>query len=44
MLSNLFKPILSAKFGNKLRYVNFLYEIASDVSLQQLPIPSEVLE
>jgi len=41
---NIFKPLISAKFGRKMRYVNFLNELASEIQLNQLPIPPSVLQ
>lgn len=40
---NIFKPLLSHKFGKKLTYVNFLSELRELVSCQQLQVPQEVL-
>ncbi|XP_066585803.1 rho GTPase-activating protein 1 isoform X1 [Prorops nasuta] len=38
------KPAISAKFGKKMMYVNYLEELAQYVNLDQLIIPSQVLE
>ena len=40
----LFKPIISIKFGRKMRYVNFLNELEQFMHLEQLLIPKQVLE
>ena len=39
---NLFKPAISAKFGRKVLYVNYLHELNQHLNLNQLPIPSSV--
>ncbi|XP_076804382.1 rho GTPase-activating protein 1-like isoform X1 [Clavelina lepadiformis] len=43
ILMNVFKPLISAKFGRKIKYVNYLHEMAGEVPLNQLPIPREVI-
>lgn len=40
----LFKPIISIKFGRKMRYVNYLNELEQYMHLEQLLIPKQVLE
>lgn len=42
ILYNLFKPVISAKFGRKIRYCNLLSDITDTISLQQIPIPDQV--
>nr|XP_002121397.1 rho GTPase-activating protein 1-like isoform X1 [Ciona intestinalis] len=44
ILMNVFKPLISVKFGRKMSYVNYLHEIADVVHLDQLPIPQDVLD
>ncbi|KAA0190668.1 hypothetical protein HAZT_HAZT001831 [Hyalella azteca] len=41
---NIFKPAISAKFGRKLLYVNYLQELQQHIDLKQLPIPACVKE
>ncbi|XP_066944450.1 rho GTPase-activating protein 8 isoform X2 [Macrobrachium rosenbergii] len=36
---NIFKPAISAKFGRKVLYVNYLHELQQHLHLSQLPIP-----
>lgn len=36
------KPVLSFKFGRKVRYVNYLSELKDAMQVSQLPIPAEV--
>ncbi|XP_012268555.1 rho GTPase-activating protein 1 isoform X1 [Athalia rosae] len=40
----LFKPIISAKFGRKMMYVNYLEDLARHINLDQLCIPQLVLQ
>uniref|UniRef100_A0AAX7UUH0 Rho GTPase activating protein 8 n=1 Tax=Astatotilapia calliptera TaxID=8154 RepID=A0AAX7UUH0_ASTCA len=40
---NLFKPLISHKFGRKLTYVNYLAELREHLNYEQLFIPPEVL-
>ncbi|XP_043463176.1 rho GTPase-activating protein 1 [Leptopilina heterotoma] len=40
----IFKPAISAKFGRKMMYVNYLEELAQYINLDQLIIPSQVIE
>jgi len=39
-----FKPIISAKFGQKIQYVDHLSDLSRFMNLDRLPIPNEVLE
>lgn len=40
---NIFKPLISHKFGKKLTYVNYLAELREHVNYEQLFIPADVL-
>ncbi|XP_012279356.1 rho GTPase-activating protein 1 [Orussus abietinus] len=40
----IFKPAISAKFGRKVMYVNYLEELAQYINLDQLIIPQQVIE
>ncbi|KAM4615481.1 rho GTPase-activating protein 8-like [Polymixia lowei] len=40
---NIFKPLISHKFGKKLTYVNYLAELREHLSYEQLIIPPDVL-
>ncbi|AWP06090.1 putative rho GTPase-activating protein 8 [Scophthalmus maximus] len=40
---NIFKPLISHKFGKKLKYVNFLDELRDHVNYEQLVVPADVL-
>uniref|UniRef100_A0A665T9R7 Rho GTPase activating protein 8 n=1 Tax=Echeneis naucrates TaxID=173247 RepID=A0A665T9R7_ECHNA len=40
---NIFKPLISHKFGKKLMYVNFLDELRDHLNFEQLSVPPEVL-
>ncbi|KAM4711973.1 rho GTPase-activating protein 8-like isoform 1-T1 [Anableps anableps] len=40
---NIFKPLISHKFGKKLAYVNYLAELREHLSCEQLFIPADVL-
>ncbi|KAI4497927.1 hypothetical protein M0802_007043 [Mischocyttarus mexicanus] len=40
----IFKPAISAKFGRKMMYVNYLEELAQYINLDQLIIPPQVLQ
>ncbi|XP_028810735.1 rho GTPase-activating protein 8-like [Denticeps clupeoides] len=40
---NIFKPLISHKFGKKLTYVNYLAELREHLNYEQLIIPPEVL-
>jgi len=39
---NFFKPIISAKFGRKIQYVNHLSELSQHMNINSLPIPKPV--
>jgi len=41
---NLFKPFISAKFEQKLHYVNYLKELRQVVHMEQLQLPSAITE
>ncbi|CAG0922883.1 unnamed protein product [Notodromas monacha] len=41
---NVFKPAISAKFGRKMMYVNYLYELKQHLHLDQISIPAPVIE
>ncbi|XP_007892850.1 rho GTPase-activating protein 8 [Callorhinchus milii] len=43
ILWNIFKPIISHKFGKKVTYVNYLSDLQEHVNFDQLIIPSEVI-
>ncbi|XP_060759083.1 rho GTPase-activating protein 8-like isoform X2 [Neoarius graeffei] len=43
ILWNVFKPLISHKFGKKLTYVNYLAELREHVNYEQLIIPHAVL-
>ncbi|XP_035703861.1 rho GTPase-activating protein 1 isoform X2 [Folsomia candida] len=40
----LFKPVISAKFGRKVMYINYLHELNQFIRLDQLTIPQIVLD
>ncbi|XP_053718591.1 rho GTPase-activating protein 8-like isoform X3 [Synchiropus splendidus] len=40
---NIFKPLISHKFGKKLTYVNYLAELRDHLNCDQLSIPPEVI-
>ncbi|KAJ7987941.1 hypothetical protein DPEC_G00318460 [Dallia pectoralis] len=40
---NIFKPLISHKFGKKVTYVNYLVELREDLNFDQLLIPPDVL-
>lgn len=40
---NIFKPLISHKFGKKLTYVNYLAELREHLSYEQLLVPADVL-
>lgn len=42
ILSQVFRPVISVKFGRKINYINTLKELNGHVSLNQLSIPEEV--
>lgn len=41
---NIFKPLISHKFGKKLTYVNYLAELRDHLNYEQLTIPPDVLK
>ncbi|XP_041112941.1 rho GTPase-activating protein 8-like [Polyodon spathula] len=43
ILWNIFKPIISHKFGKKVTYVNYLSELRDHLNCDQLVIPPEVI-
>lgn len=43
-LYQLFKPYISAKFGRKVTYMNYLHELRQHLHYDQLRIPEQVLE
>ncbi|XP_052808782.1 rho GTPase-activating protein 1-like isoform X2 [Mya arenaria] len=44
ILWNIFKPLISAKFGKKLMYVNYLHELKAHLHFDQLKVPPLVLK
>lgn len=44
ILFNVFKPVISAKFGRKVKYCNYLSDISDTITLSQIPIPDKVKE
>jgi Rho GTPase-activating protein 1 len=44
IVSQLFRPLISAKFGRKLNYVHTLKELNEHISLEKLDIADEVVE
>ncbi|XP_029018793.2 rho GTPase-activating protein 8-like isoform X1 [Betta splendens] len=40
---NIFKPLISHKFGKKLKYVNYLAELRDHLNYEQLIVPPDVL-
>lgn len=44
ILWNIFKPIISAKFGRKVMYVNYLHELKAHLHFDQLKVPPLVLQ
>nr|XP_046234457.1 rho GTPase-activating protein 8-like [Scatophagus argus]XP_046234458.1 rho GTPase-activating protein 8-like [Scatophagus argus] len=40
---NIFKPLISHKFGKKLTYVNYLAELRDHLNYEQLIVPADVL-
>lgn len=42
IISQVFRPVISVKFGRKINYINTLTELNNHVSLEQLSIPEEV--
>ncbi|KAI1882195.1 hypothetical protein AGOR_G00248190 [Albula goreensis] len=43
VLWNIFKPLISHKFGRKLTYVNYLAELREHLNCEQIVIPPDVL-
>ncbi|XP_028250349.1 rho GTPase-activating protein 8-like [Parambassis ranga] len=43
ILWNIFKPLISHKFGKKVTYVNYLAELREHLNYEQLLIPTDVL-
>lgn len=43
-LWTIFKPLISVKFGRKVTYMNYLHELAQQLQLDQLSIPTRVRE
>lgn len=41
---NIFKPLISHKFGKKLTYVNYLAELRDHLNYEQLIVPPEVIK
>lgn len=39
-----FKPLISVKFGRKIKYVNYLHELSPYLQVEQLLIPKQVIE
>lgn len=44
IVSQIFRPLISAKFGKKLNYIHRLKELNEAVPLDLLDIPNEVIE
>lgn len=44
LLLNIFKPFISAKFGRKIMYVDYLHKLKEHLHFDQLVVPSLVLE
>ncbi|CAG9864609.1 unnamed protein product [Phyllotreta striolata] len=44
IISQLFKPLISAKFGKKLNYIHRLKELNQFVPVEKLDVPSEIVE
>nr|CAI5848506.1 unnamed protein product [Callosobruchus analis] len=44
IVSQIFRPLISAKFGKKLNYINRLKELNELVPIEKLDIPEEVIE
>ncbi|RZC37878.1 Hep 59 and/or CRAL TRIO 2 domain containing protein, partial [Asbolus verrucosus] len=43
IVSQIFRPLISAKFGKKLNYIHTLKELNEHISLEKLDIPEEVI-
>ncbi|XP_018318787.1 rho GTPase-activating protein 1 [Agrilus planipennis] len=44
IIFQLFKPVISVKFGRKINYINNLKELSEHIRLEQLSIPDQVKE
>ncbi|KAJ3664410.1 hypothetical protein Zmor_008584 [Zophobas morio] len=44
IVSQIFRPLISAKFGKKLNYIHTLKELNEHISLEKLDIPNDVIE
>lgn len=44
VLWTIFKPLISAKFGRKVMYVNYLQELEKHIHIDQINIPERVIE
>jgi len=42
IISQVFRPVISAKFGKKLNYIHSLKELDSHIKLEKLAIPEEI--
>lgn len=43
-VSQIFRPLISAKFGKKINYIQRLKELSEHLPLEKLDIPNEVFE
>lgn len=43
-VSQIFRPLISAKFGKKLNYIHTLRELNEFIPIEKLDIPQEVIE
>lgn len=44
IISKVFRPVISVKFGRKINYINSLKELSEHIRLEQLSIPEQVKE
>lgn len=44
IISQVFRPVISVKFGKKLNYIHSLKELSDHIKLEQLAIPEEIKE
>lgn len=44
IISQVFRPVISVKFGRKINYINSLKELSEHIKLEQLSIPEQVKE
>lgn len=44
IISQVFRPVISVKFGKKLNYIHSLKELNDHIKLEQLAIPEEIKE